>query len=138
MNTHKGTIRHGRRVTSQSRSLKRTVQVLLMLFATGISTTGCNSSSHSARRPVPAKQATAAKTAKAQPKGTAQAVPVPTSVRTTEHHRGNKTDGGPLDGLGKALKGTARVTACAAIIAGVFIGAVFVDHQVGRLGDKMF
>jgi len=138
MSTRKGTIRHGRRAASQSRSLRRKVQVLLMLFATGFSTTGCNSSNHSAKRPIPARRAIAGGTVNTQPMRAAAVAPVPTSIRTTEHRRGNKTNSGPLDGLGNVLKGTARVTACVAIIAGVFIGAVFVDHQVGRLGDKMF
>lgn len=128
------------RIISRLEKCKRTALLWLMVFAMAFYSLGCNSGNSSARLPASGPRAMTSSSVSTQAGQTTSVAPSRAGYRTTRNHRDKRTSGhgGPLNGLEKGLKNTGKACFTVVAIGGVFIGALFLDHEVGELQDKMF
>ena len=100
---------------SVQKKLRTNFVIWLLIIAIGLSTLGCNSGNHSNKR-------------------------LATNNRIAKHQEEKNTRGlgGVINGLGKTIEGTAKVTLAVVVVGGVAIGSLFLDYQVWGLQDKIF
>lgn len=114
-----------KRTISNLRGRGFTTMLSLVLCVALTLNMGCSSANQSTRSPGSKDKLSETKLVKKQ------------NAKSTTAKQPNGLDN-TLKGVGEFVDGTAKFATGAVVVAGVVVGAMFLDYQVWKLSDKMF